>query len=220
MRKVAAILLITVYLVNLAGGAMLFEYLIQKNDRLLTERIDEGDYDLSQLVEVKVPLRLHYYSSSLNYERYYGEAEVDGRYYSYVMRKVMNDTVYLLCLPNTVKAELKKAKIDAGLLAADFGGTDHPSKAKGNAGKKQLSLTECFGQYILYESMNCWYKAAALSCWGAEPVVKGFMQDSEKPPKFENRYCTKSHYGLRVLRHTIENVQLSYSHSIRIQAMT
>lgn len=189
MRKAAAILLITVYLVNLAGGTMLIEYLIQKNDRLLTERIDKGDYEFSQLVEVKVPLRLHYYSSTLNYERYYGEAEADGRYYSYVMRKVMNDTVYLLCLPNTIKAELKKAKVSAGLLASDFGGTGDPSKAKGNEGKKQLSLTECLGQYFLNESITYLYKADALSYWGAEPLVKGFIQDSERPPKFEIRYC-------------------------------
>ena len=189
MRKVAAILLITVYLVNLAGGTMLFEYLIQKNDRLLTERIDEGDYDLSQLVEVKVPLRLHYYSSSLNYERYYGEAEVDGRYYSYVMRKVMNDTVYLLCLPNTVKAELKKAKVSFGLLAADFGGTADPSKSKGNEGKKQLSLTECYQYYNAFEIGS---DAVFLKSQSKEIFVKinsCFIEPAGKPPRLSN-----SHY--------------------------
>ncbi len=220
MRKAAAILLITVYLVNLAGGAMLFEYLIQKNDRLLADRIDDGDYEISQLVEVKVPLRLHYYSSSLNYERYYGETEVDGRYYSYVMRKVMNDTVYLLCLPNTLKAELKKAKINAGLLAADFGGTADPSGSKGSEGKKQLSVTGFFSQQGFCEFENSFYVRETLFYHGTEPVKKGFEQKAKKPPRFENRYCTESQNGYRVLHHTYDADGISCSRSRQLQAMT
>ncbi len=189
MRKAAAILLITVYLVNLAGGAMLFEYLIHKNDRLFTERIDEGDYDLSQLVEVKVPLRLHYYSSSLYYERYYGEAEVDGNYYSYVMRKVFNDTVYLLCLPNYSKAELKKAQAHAGLIATDFGGAGSPVKGKGSEGKKQLLLTECCQHNNAFEIGS---DVFFLKNGSRELIVRinsCFIEPAGKPPRFNN-----SHY--------------------------
>jgi len=188
LRKAAAILLITIYLVNLAGGAMLFEYLIQKNDRLLTERIDEGDYDISQLVEVKVPLRLHYYSSSLHYERYYGEAEVDGRYYSYVMRKVFNDTVYLLCLPNHSKAELKKGQASAGLIATDFGGTGNPVKGKGSEGKKQLSLTECCQHFNAFEIgsdvifLKSQLKEITVS------INSCFIEPAGKPPRLNNSH--------------------------------
>ncbi len=215
MRKAAAILLIAVYLVNLAGGAILFEYLIQKNDRLLTERIDEGDYDLSQLMEVKVPLRLHYYSSSLNYERYYGEAEVDGRYYSYVMRKVINDTVYILCLPNNGKVELKKAKVSAGLIAADFGGTTDPYQSKGKEGKKQLSLTECLTKGIFYEAMKQRLKKERLCDRSSKQILKGFEQDSEKPPEHENRYYAESHYDFCVLHHITEDDQVNFNHTVR-----
>lgn len=71
-------------------------------------QIEEGNYDPGLLVEMKVPLRTPYYSSTMMYERYYGEIDLDGNYYSYVKRKVQNDTVYILCLANRDKSELNK----------------------------------------------------------------------------------------------------------------
>lgn len=106
MKKLFAICLISIHLVNITGGRLFYEYLMQQSDAEINRRIELGHYKNDELLEMKVPLNVPYYSSSIEYERYYGEIELDGRFLNYVMRKVVNDTVYLLCLANQEKYEL------------------------------------------------------------------------------------------------------------------
>ena len=180
MKKIIAIILTTVYLFNLAGSSLFVEYLIRENDVESVNRIDEGNYNNKQLIEIKIPLRLPYYSSSLKYERYYGEIELAGKYFDYVMRKVLNDTVYLLCLPNQIRAELQEAKITAGLIAADMKGPSANPKGAASGGKKQMSLTQyCqdisgfdFGVFTFRFSPLCNMFSMRLSSCFIEPPVK------------------------------------------------
>ena len=120
------------------------EYFIHQNDHKLESQIDNGNYNKEQLIEMKVPLLVPYYSSTMKYERYYGEFELDGRYYNYVMRKVQNDTVYLLCLANNVKTELYKAKAQYALNASDINGTSPIKKGAESMLKKIVSTTDFF----------------------------------------------------------------------------
>ncbi|RYY69196.1 MAG: hypothetical protein EOO13_10210 [Chitinophagaceae bacterium] len=125
-----------IYLVNLAGSSLYMDYLIKKNVHATVQKIDEGKYEPGQLVEVKIPLKLPYYSSSLQYERYYGEVEIKGHNYNYVQRKVLNDTIYLLCLPDYAKNKLQKVKreMEAGIESNGTGskkGTEPVSKKQG-----------------------------------------------------------------------------------------
>lgn len=136
MRKIIAILMLNVYLVNLVGGSILMDYYIMRNSAASVSRIDKGDYSRERLVELKVPVRLSYYSSSLKYERFYGEIELEGQYYHYVMRRVFNDTVFLLCLPDDTRTKLCKARTAFGLLAVDMGNSSSSSKSGNNTPKK------------------------------------------------------------------------------------
>jgi hypothetical protein len=72
--------------------------------------IDAGRIDRNKLVEIKIPFKAPYYSSSPGYERFYGEVNIEGNFYTYVERMVTNDTIFLLCLPDTEKTKLQKAK--------------------------------------------------------------------------------------------------------------
>lgn len=54
------------------------------------------------------------------YEAYQGEAEINGVHYNYVKRKVSQDTLYLLCLPNEIKTQLSKLKNDYAVKANDL----------------------------------------------------------------------------------------------------
>ena len=51
-----------------------------------------------------------YITNWSNYERVDGEMEVNGIYYNYVKRKVYNDTLYLMCVPNKNKTRLSSAR--------------------------------------------------------------------------------------------------------------
>jgi len=105
-------LLLAIHLFNLAGYTLLFDYFIQQSDKQLVQQLDSHQYNDNELIEVKIPLHTPYLTSWSDYERVDGEAEVNGLYYSYVKRKIHNDTLYLLCLPNKSKTQLTAARID------------------------------------------------------------------------------------------------------------
>ncbi|KIC96004.1 hypothetical protein OI18_02095 [Flavihumibacter solisilvae] len=114
LRKPLAILLLLVHLFNFAGYALLFEFFISRADARHQRRIEAGAYNESRLKVLKVPLRLPYQTDWKEYERVDGTIEIAGVYYSYVKRKISQDTLYLVCLPNDAKTSLKKASNNYG----------------------------------------------------------------------------------------------------------
>ncbi|MGC4034724.1 MAG: hypothetical protein QM764_02110 [Chitinophagaceae bacterium] len=78
----------------------------------LEERLDAGNYDEHQLTELKIPLNLPYYTDWAGYQSYSGEVEVNGENYYYVKRKIVGDTLFLLCIAHTEKDRIQEAKAD------------------------------------------------------------------------------------------------------------
>lgn len=105
-------MLIGVHLFNLVGYTLLFDYFIHQSNKQLIEQLDNNQYNDNELIAIKVALHTPYLSNWSDYERVDGEVEVNGIYYNYVKRKVYNDTLYLLCLPNKNKTQLNAAKIE------------------------------------------------------------------------------------------------------------
>jgi hypothetical protein len=109
VRKIAAILLICLLAFNWYGYRFVTSYLQKKADTQLEAKIDVNDYDESQLVEISVALDMPYQVSSSEFERHYGEIELNGKIYAYVKRKIENGFLVLKCIPNTVKQDIKNA---------------------------------------------------------------------------------------------------------------
>ena len=76
----------------------------------MVARIDRSDYDDQDLIEVKVPVNLPYQTNWQDFERYDGEIQIAGVHYNYVKRKLQNDTLILMCIPNTDKMKLFNAR--------------------------------------------------------------------------------------------------------------
>lgn len=107
-------------------------------DRKLEVLLDNSEYDESQLIEIRVTMNMPYQQRYTEYERHYGEVEIDGKTYTYVKRKVEGDVVVLKCIPNKSKQELKA--IDSDLTEANTGiDTDNPGKQQ-----KQSSFAKNF----------------------------------------------------------------------------
>lgn len=111
MRKLAAIFFLLILLFNTAGYRWYFAYLEKRATAELETRIDAGMYEEEQLVEIRIPLNMPYYSDR-EYEAVYGETEWEGQHYRYVKRKVTNNILYLLCLPHNDKDKLVNAGHD------------------------------------------------------------------------------------------------------------
>ncbi len=112
MKKIAAFFLLLIFSINWFGYRFIFTYAQHTNNLNLEEIFDKELYDDAHLVELKIAMNLPYQTNRPVYERVDGEIKVEGILYKYVKRKVANDTLYLLCLPNTKKMHLETAKND------------------------------------------------------------------------------------------------------------
>jgi len=119
LKKFFAILFLSIHLFNIAGYSLFFQYFIAQSDRHIVQQLDKNKYADANLVQVKVPFSLPYSANWNKYERYDGTIEYNGTHYNYVKRKICNDTMYLLCLPNQVKTELYGAKNDYAKQLSD-----------------------------------------------------------------------------------------------------
>jgi hypothetical protein len=129
LKKIAAILLLSLMVFNLVGYRWLFAA-IEKNATVnLEQKIAAGKYNDEQLVEISIPLNMPYYSDK-DYENVYGETDWNGEHYSYVKRKVSGNTLYLLCLPNKEKTNVVKVKNEFTKAVNDIPGNKQGSQEK------------------------------------------------------------------------------------------
>lgn len=110
MKKFLAIALLFIQVIGIGGYRLFFEYFDKQASVQFAERIDGGVFSEKELIEIKIPYPLPYAANRGEYERFDGEIEMNGIHYNYVKRKMFNDTLYLLCIPNSERNELNAAK--------------------------------------------------------------------------------------------------------------
>jgi hypothetical protein len=110
VRKVVAILLLALHLFNLGGYQLVFSKASKAASDRFISRLDNKEYSDSELIEVKVPVNLPYQSNWSDFERYDGEVQIAGVHYNYVKRKLYNDTLILMCIPNAEQMKIASAK--------------------------------------------------------------------------------------------------------------
>jgi hypothetical protein len=120
LKKIAAILLLGIMLFNGFGYRIVSNYFDQKASEHLVSLIEENNYDASELISIKTPINLPYYSNSPKFERLDGEMEINGVVYQYVERRVYNDSIEIRILPNQDRLHIKNAKESFDKLASDF----------------------------------------------------------------------------------------------------
>jgi len=93
---------------------------MQSNSEASIEKqVDQNKYDEQEGISIKTKLNLPYYNSSSQFERAYGSITINGTNYQYVKRRVLNDTLELLCLPNAAKTKLESVNNELTKELAD-----------------------------------------------------------------------------------------------------
>ena len=111
MKRIVAILLLEILLFNWVGYQLYTAIMEQRADKTLIANLDENNYTESDLISIKVPaVHLSYYVNSKEFERVDGKVEIAGVQYNYVKRRLLNDSLELLCIPNKKATQLKTAK--------------------------------------------------------------------------------------------------------------
>lgn len=152
-KKILTILLLVVLLFNVTGYRLLIATLEKKATEKLEAVINTGKYNESGLIEIKIPLNMPYYSDK-DYEAAYGETVYEGKLYRYVKRKIIGNTLHLLCIPHHKKNDLVsfKNKVTESMVG---------NEAENNPERGPLtSLVKIFQteflQHHLYSPLNSW----------------------------------------------------------------
>jgi len=145
----------------------------------MEKQVDTKAYSDEELISIKTTLNLPYYTSSPEYERAYGSIIIDGKDYEYVKRKVYQDTLELLCLPNHTKTKLKAVSNELAKSSVD--GQESSSQKRTTVLKISLpdfcqpikTYTASFvcNTRLLYYSLN------------NQISLAGYISRQERPPQ-------------------------------------
>ena len=133
-------------LFNGFGYRMVSNYFDQKASDHLVSLIEENNYNESELLTIKTPINLPYYSNSPRFERVDGEMNINGVVYQYVERRVYNDSIEIRVLPNHDRLHIKNAKESFDKLASDF--------EQKLADKKSVPVNKSSAKLISFDYIN------------------------------------------------------------------
>lgn len=137
LKQLTAILLLALLLFNWCGYRLVTAIMSQKATLHLEKKIDRAQYEDSDLIELRIPLEVPYQLNQSDFERSYGEVEVNGRVYTHVKRRVEAGQLILLCLPNEHREQIEGAAQD---FYKNTNGLDHlPGDKQGKAVQKYNS---------------------------------------------------------------------------------
>ena len=97
-------------LFNMVGYRFVFTMLDNMASKKQDAKLDAGDYNEANLIEVRVPLNMPYQERVTEFERKYGEMTVDGVVYTYVKMKVDHNELILKCIPDVNRQQIKNSE--------------------------------------------------------------------------------------------------------------
>jgi hypothetical protein len=121
VKRIASILLLAVLFFNWIGYRFFSAYMENHANTTLEAQLDQNNYDENELISIKVPAEhLAYYNNSKQFDRVDGEIEINGIQYKYVKRRIYNDSLEYLCIPNNTVMKLRSAKDEFFKLVNDL----------------------------------------------------------------------------------------------------
>ncbi len=142
MKKVFAILLLLIFIFNLFGYKLYVSYLVENANNNLENSLDKNEYLETDLLTIKIPINLPYYTNSDIFTRAYGEIEIKNILYKYVKTRIFNDSLEMLCIPNTIKQKLLLNKDKFTQVVIDIQKDENKKSSKQNSFIKLMSEYE------------------------------------------------------------------------------
>jgi len=143
-RKIATILLLSFLFFNWVGYWLFISWVESHAETLLESRLEDGRYDRSQLLLVRIPAHLPYGNASTAFDRESGKVDIGNFHYRYVGKRLYNDSVEFLCIPDREANRFQNVKNDFFSLVNDLQNTGH-SKVPGASGKIASNVLKvCF----------------------------------------------------------------------------
>ena len=120
VKRSVSIVLLMVFLFNVGGYYIVFWGLRQQNSIELTARLDANQYTAEETIELKIPVTLPYPIQQQDFERVDGKFEHNGEHYKLVKHKLLNDTLYIVCIKDQEDKRLVKTMTEYVKLSNDL----------------------------------------------------------------------------------------------------
>jgi hypothetical protein len=182
MRKIAAILLLSIFTFNILGYQLVYNFFSQQSDVALELALDQDKYNDSQLISIKQPTNLPYYTNSKSFSRIDGEVEIDGTTYKYVKCRIYNDSLEMLCIPHVEKMKIQQSKQDYAKIANDFQQDSNKKKTDNNSKSFQKQLSEYEELQNEFTDNNYVTLNSNFAALNIPFVNKHFFNTVEQPP--------------------------------------
>lgn len=183
MKKLAAILLIILFLFNLFGYRIFFYYAQHQSDINLEQDLDKNIYDENELISITIPFPMPYQHNSDGFERFDGEITLNGKIYKYVKRKYIDGNITFLCLPDYNKMHLEAVKNSYVTNINDIPGgatkkQDNSKSAKGKNLSTDYQQNVADYKIAFYNDIN---KQSFSN--QAFPLATAIISSPEQPPE-------------------------------------
>jgi hypothetical protein len=174
---------------NWYGYQLLSSFLQERANARLEARLDQNNYDESQLVSVKIPITtLSYYNNATGFERIDGQVEINGIQYKYVKRRIFKDSLELLCIPNQASMSLQTAKNDFFRQVNDL--QQHsPQGKKAPATYKSFSSSDYDKQNDLFVLNELPPSPLPISFEQVAVIPSSYVLTAEQPPDLFAAHC-------------------------------
>lgn len=179
-----AIALLGILLFNWGGYRFVTDYLEDRADLQMEAQLDQENYDEAALISIKVPTNLPYYANSATYERVDGSININGVEYKYVKRRIYNDSLEVMCIPNTARTGLQNARDDFFRLANDLVSNTNSKKSGGTHGHTvKLSVQDYTTIQTIVLNPSARYVAVAANTTVFDHFKSIYIDQLEKPPQ-------------------------------------
>lgn len=159
------------------------DYVQQKADTHFEQKIDNKEYDVSALIEVRAPVNLPYQTDWKEFERVSGEITINGMHYKYVERKLEAGEMIYKCIPDENKARLVNARENFFKLVNDLQTqSQHQSEKQPAPSYKTFSFDYC-------EELNNWsihplkHLSSTFNHTLSATTLSAFLNAVEQPPE-------------------------------------
>lgn len=140
MKKLTSLVLIVLVLLNVLGYYGVFVGLEYRHARKMAAKFDTDIYDESKAITIRIPINIPYATESPGFQRVDGKFEYKGETYRMVKQRIVNGTLFLVCVKDTESKQIAQALRD---YVKTF--TDKPTDAKSQS-KIQITFIKDYIQ--------------------------------------------------------------------------
>lgn len=179
MKKLAAVALVFILLLNMVGYYLILVGLQYKHTATIRRALDDGAYNPAAGITFRLPIALPYANNQSEFDRVDGVFEFKGEHYRLVKQKYANDTLTIVCIFDNERKQIDQQFTSYVTSFANHGSDDANAKKTINLIKDYLHLpiydigSLCFG----------WQKELTFDHCFHNNVLVSFARSVIQPPE-------------------------------------